>query len=86
MIDKTTAGVTAEQEEVEAVLHNLCGYHLAEPDPLFRYNVLINNSIAVTTVTQVFRNEEDRQVEALYTFPVPKGASVSNFSMWINGK
>jgi len=25
-------------------------------------------------------------VEALYTFPVPKGASVSNFSMWIGGK
>jgi hypothetical protein len=25
-------------------------------------------------------------VEALYTFPVPKGASVANFSMWINGR
>jgi Ca-activated chloride channel family protein len=25
-------------------------------------------------------------VEALYTFPVPKGASVANFSMWIQGK
>ena len=48
--------------------------------------VTINNGIAVTEVTQVFRNTEDRQVEALYTFPVPKGASVSNFSMWINGK
>ena len=49
-------------------------------------NVVVNNGVAVTTVTQVFRNTEDRQVEALYTFPVPKGASVSNFSMWINGK
>jgi Ca-activated chloride channel family protein len=47
---------------------------------------MINNGIAVTTVTQVFHNTEQRQVEALYTFPVPKGASVSNFSMWINGK
>ena len=37
-------------------------------------------------MTQVFQNTEDRQVEALYTFPVPKGASVANFSMWINGK
>ncbi len=46
----------------------------------------INNGIAVTHVTQVFRNTENRQVEALYTFPVPKQASVSNFSMWINGK
>src|SRR4030095_3132318 len=48
--------------------------------------VTINNGIAVTKVTQVFHNTESRQVEALYTFPVPKGASVANFSMWIGGK
>jgi len=49
-------------------------------------DVSINNGIAVTKVTEVFQNTEQRQVEALYTFPVPKGASVANFSMWINGK
>jgi Ca-activated chloride channel homolog len=49
-------------------------------------NVTINNGIAVTEVNQVFRNTENRQVEALYLFPVPKNASVANFSMWINGK
>ena len=49
-------------------------------------HVTINNGIAVTRITQIFKNTENRQVEALYTFPVPKGASVSNFSMWINGK
>jgi Ca-activated chloride channel family protein len=48
--------------------------------------VTINNGVAVTHVTQIFHNTEKRQVEALYTFPVPKGASVANFSMWINGK
>lgn len=48
--------------------------------------VSINNGIAVTHVTQVFQNKEQRQVEALYTFPVPRNASVANFSMWINGK
>jgi Ca-activated chloride channel homolog len=42
--------------------------------------------VAVTTVTQVFHNTENRAVEALYTFPVPRGASVANFSMWIGGK
>jgi Ca-activated chloride channel family protein len=40
--------------------------------------VTINNGIAVTEVTQVFRNTEDRQVEALYVFPVPKNASVAS--------
>ena len=49
-------------------------------------HVTINNGIAVTDVKQVFVNTENRIVEALYTFPVPKGASVSNFSMIINGK
>lgn len=49
-------------------------------------NVTINNGIAVTKVTQVFHNTESRQLEALYSFPVPKGASVANFSMWIGGK
>lgn len=48
--------------------------------------VTINNGLAVTEVEQVFLNTENRVVEALYTFPVPNGASVSNFSMWINGK
>ncbi len=48
--------------------------------------VTINNGIAVTEVNQVFLNTESRIVEALYTFPVPVGASVSNFSMIINGK
>jgi Ca-activated chloride channel homolog len=49
-------------------------------------HVTINNGIAVTEVKQVFLNTEDRIVEALYTFPVPEGASVSNFSMIIGGK
>jgi Ca-activated chloride channel family protein len=49
-------------------------------------HVTINNGISVTQVTQVFGNTEARVVEALYTFPVPRGASVANFSMWINGK
>ncbi len=48
--------------------------------------VSVNNGVAVTRVNQIFHNKEARAVEALYTFPVPKGASVANFSMWINGK
>lgn len=49
-------------------------------------HVTINNGIAITEIDQTFVNTEQRVVEALYTFPVPKGASVSNFSMWIGGK
>lgn len=49
-------------------------------------SVRIDNGVAVTTVNQVFRNAADAPLEALYTFPVPREASVSNFSMWINGQ
>ncbi len=48
--------------------------------------VTIDNAVAVTIVDQVFHNTENRPLEALYTFPVPKNASVAGFSMWINGK
>lgn len=48
--------------------------------------VRINNGLAVTTVGQVFKNNRAVPLEAVYSFPVPNEASVSNFSMWINGK
>jgi Ca-activated chloride channel family protein len=48
--------------------------------------VIINNGIAVTEITQVFKNRSPRQLEAIYSFPVPREASVSDFSMWIKGK
>lgn len=48
--------------------------------------VRINNGIAVTSVTQIFRNNRPTVLEAVYSFPIPTEASVSNFSMWINGK
>src|SRR5262249_3328353 len=48
--------------------------------------VSIEEQVAVTRVEQTFRNHTDRQLEATYVFPVPKGASVSKFAMWVNGK
>ena len=37
-----------------------------------RVRVVINNGVAVTEVDQTFQNRENRVVEALYTFPVPR--------------
>lgn len=65
MIDKTTAGITAEQEEVEAVLHNLCGYHLAEPDPLFRYNVLTREQVLYEALAAAIKRERGRALADL---------------------
>jgi hypothetical protein len=65
MIDKTTVGVTAEQEEVEAVLHSLCGYHLAEPDPLFRYNVLTREQVLYEALAAAIKRERGRALADL---------------------
>jgi Ca-activated chloride channel family protein len=48
--------------------------------------VTIDDQLAVTKVEQTFRNHTDRNLEATYIFPVPPGASVNRFSMWVNGK
>jgi Ca-activated chloride channel family protein len=48
--------------------------------------VTINNGVAVTTVNQVFQNTEGPPGRGALHLPVPKGRSVSNFSMWIGGK
>jgi Ca-activated chloride channel family protein len=48
--------------------------------------ITLDDQIALTRVEQTFRNHTDRQLEATYVFPVPKGASVHRFSMWVDGK
>ena len=63
-----------------------------EPDlpPLAMLNhhvdINLQDQVAVTKVQQTFRNHTDRRLEATYVFPVPRGASVREFAMWVNGK
>src|SRR5207247_8351622 len=51
-----------------------------------RVQIAIEDQVAITKVEQTFRNHTDRQLEATYIFPIPKGASVNKFTMWVNGK
>src|SRR5882757_6442082 len=51
-----------------------------------RVNITIDDQVAITKVEQTFRNHTDRQLEATYVFPVPKGASVNKFTMEVDGK
>ncbi|MCC6421516.1 MAG: VWA domain-containing protein [Gemmataceae bacterium] len=48
--------------------------------------VAVEDQVAITRVEQTFRNHTDRQLEASYVFPVPKGATVRKFTMWVDGK
>jgi Ca-activated chloride channel family protein len=48
-------------------------------------SVTIENQIAITRVEQEFVNQHDWEVEGTYIFPIPEGASLSEFVMWVDG-
>jgi Ca-activated chloride channel family protein len=49
-------------------------------------DVIISDQVAMTRVDQVFYNPNDFQVEGEYLFPLPAGAVVSSFTMWVDGE
>lgn len=49
-------------------------------------NVRIVDNVAVTKIDQAFFNPTRRRLEGFYMFPVPDGAVIRKFSMFINGK
>ncbi len=51
-----------------------------------RVSAEIIDGAAVTKVEQVFVNTSSRQLEAHYVFPLPRGAALQDFYLWINGK
>lgn len=56
---------------------------------VIRYHMVdveITDQVAVTKVDQVFYNPNEYAVEGYYTFPIPPGAVVSNFKLWIDGE
>ncbi|RMH73662.1 MAG: VWA domain-containing protein [Gemmatimonadetes bacterium] len=48
--------------------------------------VQITDQVAVTTVDQVFSNPLSRELEGTYIFPIPEGANITRFSMYVNGE
>lgn len=49
-------------------------------------DVKIEDQIAVTHVDQVFYNPNDYTVEGTYLFPLPDGAAVTGFTLWVDGQ
>jgi Ca-activated chloride channel family protein len=50
-----------------------------------RVTVDIEDQVATTHVDQVFVNEGRHEVEGTYIFPLPEEATISEFSMWVDG-
>jgi Ca-activated chloride channel homolog len=51
-----------------------------------KVKVDIEHNVATTTIDQVFLNEYDVDLEGTYIFPLPEEASITEFSMYIDGK
>ncbi|MBN1260084.1 MAG: VWA domain-containing protein, partial [Anaerolineae bacterium] len=50
-----------------------------------RVMVAIEDQVAITRVDQVFRNDSPTEAEGVYIFPLPPGAVVDDFTMWVDG-
>lgn len=61
-----------------------------DPFPLevvyHRVKVGIQDQVAVTYIDQEFYNPTHRRLEGYYIFPIPRGAVMKKFSMFIDGK
>ena len=49
-------------------------------------DVHVENQVARVAIDQTFFNEQKRQLEGVYRFPLPPGASISRLAMYVAGK
>ena len=88
-----TTGLLAAALMIVAVSANASGILIPKERNLpplaiksHRVSCEIKDQVAETHVTQVFTNSTNRDLEATFIFPLPAGASVSEFTLYINGK
>lgn len=55
---------------------------IALPVESVQIDTKIEGQVATTHITQVFRNETGTTLEGTYFFPIPRGATVSDFAIW----
>jgi len=51
-----------------------------------RVDIQISEQVARVRLDQVFQNSTARDLEATYIFPLPKGAAIEDFALYINGQ
>jgi len=51
-----------------------------------RVDTTIDNQVATTRIVQEFQNSTGRDLECTYIFPLPEGAAIRDFAMYIGGK
>lgn len=51
-----------------------------------RVDIEIKDGVASARIVQIFKNSVNRDLEAIYVFPLPENAAIVDFAMTINGK
>lgn len=51
-----------------------------------RVDIQVKDGVATARIEQVFQNSVNRDLEAVFVFPLPENAAISDFAMYINGK
>jgi Ca-activated chloride channel family protein len=51
-----------------------------------RVDIEIKDGVASARIIQIFKNSTNRDLEAIYVFPLPENAAIADFAMTINGK
>ncbi len=62
------------------------GHHPALNIQDHEVEVVVQDGYAITTIEQTFRNPHQQDLEAIYAFPIPDKAAVSEFTYWVDGK
>ncbi len=78
---------SASQNYGRLVLRDSLG-HDAEPMEVreLRVRAHIEGQVALTEIEETFFNPTYRQAEGTFYFPIPAGASLSRFAMYVNGR
>ncbi len=52
----------------------------------YRASIKVVENVAYIIIDEVFVNPYNRQIEGVFLFPLPQGASINNFTFTLNGK
>ena len=62
------------------------GYYNLIPNLHTNVHIDVKGMVSNTTVDQVFTNDSEEPIEAIYVFPLPANAAVNNMTMIINDR
>jgi len=51
-----------------------------------RVDVAVKDQVATTKIDQIFHNPNPWAAEGTYIFPIPDGAAIGEFTMWVDGE